>query len=220
MRGNDGSYSPASWQRPDFTLTYCLPSNLIMLTDLFAVISRTVELSAADEARCARYFEPLTLKKNTLVAAAGQVPLHLYFVRAGYLRLYYPEADGREATTYLGAPGEFLTPFLSFIHQRPALESLASVTAAEVLRIAQPALQVLIAESEAFKSFSLLIFEQAITTVEQRAHSLATRTAEQRYRQLLATRPDVLLHVPVQHVASYLGMQPESLSRIRRQALS
>jgi len=191
-----------------------------MLASLFAVIARTVALSEADQALCAQFFHPLAVPKNTVLEPADAVPTHLYFVVAGHLRLYYQDERGSEATTALASGGEFLTPFLSFIHQRPAAESLATITACDVLRIAHPHLKQLIAASAAFQQFSLLIFEQAIAVTARRADSLATRSASQRYQELLTTRPDVLLHVPVQHLASYLGIKPESLSRIRRQAIS
>ena len=191
-----------------------------MLASLFAVIARTVALSEADQALCAQVFQPVAVPRNTVLEAAGAVPAHLYFIVDGYLRLYYQDERGDEATTALASGGEFLTPFLSFIHQRPATESLAAITACDVLRIAHPHLKQLIAASPAFQQFSLLIFEQAIAATAHRADSLATRAAGQRYRDLLAARPDLLLHVPVQYVASFLGIKPESLSRIRRQLIS
>ncbi|GAA4361914.1 Crp/Fnr family transcriptional regulator [Hymenobacter saemangeumensis] len=191
-----------------------------MLPQLLDLISRSGNLSPADIALCERYFQPLAVKKNTVVQAAGTVPQYLYFLGTGYMRLYYADEQGSEITTHLGLPGDFLTPFLSFIHQQPAPESLAAITACEVLRIAHADLAALIAGSEAFKQFSLLIFEQAMGAAARRANSLATLSAEQRYRLLLAQHPAVLLHVPVQQLASYLGIKPESLSRIRRQVVS
>ena len=191
-----------------------------MLSQLIDVISRTAALNERDIALCARAFQPVSFKKNTVVEAAGQVPQHVYFIAAGFMRLYYTDERGNEATTYFGAPNEFLTPFLSFIHQQQAPENLACITACEALRISRPAMAALIEASVAFKTFSVTIFEQAIAATGRRADSLATLNAEQRYRQLLAARPDLLLHVPVQHIASFLGIKPESLSRIRRQSIS
>jgi CRP/FNR family transcriptional regulator, anaerobic regulatory protein len=188
-----------------------------MLPALLAALARFGPVHATDETACRHYFKPLALRKNTVLEAAGQVPRHLYFINTGYLRLYYPLENGNEATTCIGSPGNFLTPFLSFVHERPALESLATVSASEVLRITRPELHSLIDTSAAFRAFSILIFEQAISVAEQRAYGLATRTATERYAHLLATRPEVLRHVPVHHIASYLGITPESLSRIRRQ---
>ena len=191
-----------------------------MHTELLALIARTAPLNPADAAECIQCFRPLTLKKNTVVVATGQVPSHLYFIRAGCMRLFYATEQGEEATTHLGFPSDFMTPFLGFVQQQPAAESLATVTGCDVLGAAHADLAALIERSAAFKAFSLLIFEQALTAGAQRANSLATLGAAQRYGQLLARHPAVLLHVPVGQVASFLGIRPESLSRIRRQANS
>ena len=191
-----------------------------MLDNLLALIALTSPLSEVDAALCQQYFESATLRKNQVAEAGGSVPRYLYFVGTGYMRLFYPDERGNEVTTHLGLPQEFITPFLAFIHQQPAPENLAAITDCEVLRIRHANLAALIAASESFKQFSLLIFEQAMGAAARRANSLATLGAEQRYRQLLAQHPDVLLHVPVQLVASYLGIQPESLSRIRRQVIT
>ena len=190
-----------------------------MLSLLLARIAHTTALNDHDRELCAQAFEPFSLPKNNVTEAAGRVPGHLYFIATGYLRLYFAAESGAEATTHLGGPGEFLTPFLPFIHQQPAPESLASITAVAGLRVSWGRLRALIDASEAFKAFSLLIFEQAMGAAGQRANSLATRSAAQRYADLHAARPDLLLHVPVQYLASYLGIERESLSRIRRQAI-
>ena len=188
-----------------------------MLPQLLEVIARRVPLSLPDIELCSHAFEAVSLKKNAVVEAVGEVPQHLYFIGTGYMRLFYSDADGDEVTTHLGAAHDFLTPFLSFIHQQRAPENLACITACTVLRISRPRLVALIEASAAFKAFSLLIFEQAIADTSRRANSLATLTAEQRYRQLATARPDLILHVPVNYLASYLGISRESLSRIRRQ---
>jgi CRP-like cAMP-binding protein len=191
-----------------------------MLNQLLAALSQTSAFTEADTALCRQYFEFQTLKKGAVVEAAQQVPAHLYFVADGYMRLFYVDEQGDEVTTHLAGANEFLTPVLGFIHQQPATEALASITICKVLRITRPNLAALIEASEVFKKLSLGIFEKALAATEQRADSLATRSAAQRYHHLLAARPDVLLRVPVQHIASYLGMKSESLSRIRRQVSS
>jgi CRP-like cAMP-binding protein len=89
-----------------------------------------------------------------------------------------------------------------------------------VLRITNANLKKLIDESENFKKFSLIIFEQAIFSTANRANDLATLNAEQRYKKLIDKQPQLIQNIPIQYIASYLGMKPESLSRIRRQIIS
>jgi hypothetical protein len=62
-----------------------------------------------------------------------------------------------------------------------------------------------------------LIFQEAFSNIQTRANDLATLSAEQRYKKLIETNADILQNVPIQYIASFLGMKPESLSRIRRQ---
>lgn len=189
-------------------------------TDLLAHITRHAPLRAADIDLCKSYFHPVEGAKGTVLERQDDVPTQLYFVGSGVARLYYTDAEGDEISTHLAEPGSFIASFLSFIHGTPARENVACVSECQLLRISRPDLQALIAASEPFKQFSLVIFEQAMATTAQRANDLATLSAEQRYKKLLAERPLLLQQVPVQVIASYLGIQPESLSRIRRQLLS
>lgn len=191
-----------------------------MLSPLIAAIQKTVQPNAADVALCEAAFEPLSATRNQTLQKSNTVPTHLYFVASGFVRLFYPSPDGAEVTTHLASPGNFITPFLSFIHGSPATEAVQTVTDCELLRISKPQLAGLIDQSEAFKKFSLVIFEQAVAVTQSRANDLATLNAEERYRKLLREQPSVAQYVPVQYIASYLGMQPESLSRIRRQIIS
>jgi CRP/FNR family transcriptional regulator, anaerobic regulatory protein len=188
-----------------------------MYQQLLHAIQQKTPLDASAQALCRRYFVPVSQPKNTVLEAQGKIPGHLYFINSGYTRLFSVDAGGHAVTSYIGEPDTFFTSFLSFVQQQPAPDMAVCATACELLRIARADMWALIQESEAFKQFSLLIFEQALGAAAARAHSLATLSAEQRYQQLLAEHPGVLQHVAVQDVASYLGIKPESLSRIRRQ---
>ncbi|MGJ1348219.1 hypothetical protein [Sphingobacterium siyangense] len=77
----------------------------------------------------------------------------------------------------------------------------------------------LTAQSPAFKDFSVYVFQQALRYNEKRSKELATLTAEKRYLKLMAEQPDLLHNVPMQYIASFLGMNPKSLSRIRKQII-
>ena len=184
---------------------------------LFVTIAQTETPTATDRDLCYTYFEPQSYPKNTLLELQDRKPQYLYFVGSGFMRLFYNNEDGSEVTTHLATPRDFLASYLSFIHEKPATENVATVTDCEVLRIARPDLATIIEQSETFKKFSIVIFEHAIATNQARANDLATLTAEARYRKLLADRPEILHNVPVQYIASYLGIKPQSLSRIRRQ---
>jgi CRP/FNR family transcriptional regulator, anaerobic regulatory protein len=191
-----------------------------MQQKLIEAISKKIFLTEEDKQLCASYFEPVTSVKNTVLEMQGTIPRYLYFVSAGFMRLFYADDNGAEATTYFGTPGDFIAPFLSFINGVKAKESVACITDCEILRILKTDLAELISKSDNFKQFSLVIFEQAIGAAEKRANDLATLTAGQRYGKLMKQQPEILQHVPIQYIASFLGIKPESLSRIRRQMIS
>jgi CRP-like cAMP-binding protein len=85
-----------------------------------------------------------------------------------------------------------------------------------LLRISKGDLDLLTERSVGMKDFSIAVFQESLAYNEGRSRDLATLSAEQRYRKLLEEHPDILYHVPISYIASFLGMKPESLSRIRR----
>lgn len=188
-----------------------------MFETLYQKITATIPLTLEDKALGEQYFEPITATKASLLARQGHPPSHLYFIQEGFMRLFYINEKGVEVTTRICGAGDFITPYLSYIHQKPAKVNTQAITDVILLGLSPGSLQALISKSTYWQQFSLIIFEQAIETIEQRADDLATLTATERYAKLLLHFPTVLQYVPIQYIASFLGMKPESLSRIRKQ---
>jgi CRP/FNR family transcriptional regulator, anaerobic regulatory protein len=188
-----------------------------MQTKLIEAISKKVQLTPEDIALCTKYFEQVRFTKNEIIEEQDKIPEYLYFIVSGFMRLFYYDNNGDEVTTQINHKMGFTASYLRFIHGIKAKENVECITDCTLLRISKPNLRIIIDSSESFKMFSLMIFEQAITSAENRANDLATLNAEQRYKKLLHEKPEILQNVPIQYIASYLGMKPESLSRIRRQ---
>ncbi|MBN8682512.1 MAG: Crp/Fnr family transcriptional regulator [Chitinophagales bacterium] len=186
---------------------------------LLKSIRAQIDLSDEDAERCIRYFEPVVFPKHHIIEHENKVPQHLYFVVSGYLRLFYYDDNGDEVTTHINCPPGFITSYFSFIQQTKASDNLECISACELLRISKKNLDLLTAESDAIKNFSIQVYQQSITYNENRAKELATLTAEQRYQRLVDNYPEIIHNVPLQYIASFLGMNPKSLSRIRRQMI-
>lgn len=187
-----------------------------MIKNLIEIIAKTTEPSALDIKLCSEYFEPLHVSKNTILEAQGKIPQYLYFIVSGNMRLFYNDENGEEQTTFLSSSNGFLASFLCFINQTKSIENIACVTECELLRIKHSNLKKLIDQSENFKNFSLIIFQEAIASTSIRANDLATLSAEQRYKKIIVKQPELINKIPVQYLASYLGIKPQSLSRIRK----
>lgn len=167
-----------------------------------------------------KYFEPVAFSKNTVIEEAGKVPQYLYYIVSGYLRLFYEDQNGNEVTTHINCPPGFFTSYSEFIDGRVSENKVECITDCELLRISKTDLDLLIHESQAMKDFSISVFQQSITYNENRSKALSVLNAEQRYLKLMEEYPGIIQNVPIQYIASFLGMKPESLSRIRRKIIN
>lgn len=166
------------------------------------------------------YFEPVSFSKNTVIEAAGKVPDYLYYIVSGYLRLFYMDQNGNEVTTHINCPPGFFTSYSHFISRTVSEHNVECITACELLRITKKDLDYLVNESQGMKYFSISVFQQSIAYNENRSRELSALNAEERYLKLLKDYPEIIQHVPIQYIASFLGMKPESLSRIRRKIIN
>ena len=184
------------------------------------LILKKIKLTGRDKELCKQYFEAVLFPKNRIAEEEGKIPRYLYFVVSGFMRLFHYNEQGDEITTHINCPPGFITSYSNFVNQANSAENLECITECELLRITKKDLNFLTQESTALKDFSILVFQQSIVYNENRSKELATLTAEQRYKKLVENFPSIIHNVPVQYIASFLGMKPESLSRIRRQMIN
>ena len=186
---------------------------------LLNLINQKVVLSDNDKDLCRKYFEPVLFPKNRIIEHEDKVPKYLYFVVSGFMRLFYYNNLGEEVTTHINCPPGFITSYAHFNNGSRSEENLECITECELLRITKVDLDLLIKEIPSFKDFSIYVFQQSLSYNEKRSKELATLTAEQRYLRLMDVQPELLQNVPMQYIASFLGMNPKSLSRIRKQII-
>ncbi|UMQ42234.1 Crp/Fnr family transcriptional regulator [Chryseobacterium sp. Y16C] len=188
-----------------------------MHNQLIQLISERTQLSDVERELCIQYFEPVLYPKNRVIEEEGKVPQYLYFVVSGFVRLFHYNDKGDEVTTHINCPPGFITSYSNFTNQIRSDENLECITECELLRITKTDLDLLTQKSPAFKDFSFFVFQKSLSYNEKRAKELATLTAEKRYLKLMTEHPELLHNVPMQYIASFLGMNPKSLSRIRKQ---
>ncbi|WP_202806391.1 Crp/Fnr family transcriptional regulator [Fibrisoma limi] len=182
-------------------------------------MNRLVSLTESDKDLVRTSFKPISGEKQSRLVEVGQIPRCLYFINQGYVRVFALE-DGEEMTSHLNCPPGFITAFSSFIRQVPSEDCVECLTHADLLAITRDSLHQLYALSPRLTEFGRIIFEQSVAYNEQRIKELKSLTAEQRYLKLLHEHPDIIQNVPLQYIASFIGIKPESLSRIRRQIIS
>ena len=186
---------------------------------LLAEISKNGKLEIDDVNSIKTYFQPTIVSRNTILEEQDKIPKHLYFVVSGFTRLFYYDNNGEEQTTYLCAENGFIASFSALINQSKAIENVECITDCEILKISVVDIKTLINKSERFKMFSVTMFEKAMHSNSLRANDLANLSAEQRYKKIIEQQPHFVQNIPLQYIASYLGIKPQSLSRIRKQII-
>lgn len=138
----------------------------------------------------------------------------MYFLETGSLRGYY-NLDGKEITHWFGFENDFITSFHSFITQQPAIESIQLLENSTLWSISKEALTGLYNQHHEIERLVRIVYEQYYIRLEERYVNAQFKTATERYEELLQQRPHIVERVSLGHIAAYLGISQETLSRIR-----
>lgn len=171
-----------------------------------------------DDADCALFLPHLhvrTMPARTHWLEAGHTCREIAFVHTGTLRMYYL-ADGKEINTAFFFPDEFAVEYGSFLHGTRSRYSIEALSDCTLISFGPDALRAAYDRSHRWERFGRLMAEYAYAQATARIEGFLFMDAMERYMDLLKNRPQVLAQVPLYHVASYLGLERETLSRIRR----
>ncbi|MBZ0205880.1 MAG: Crp/Fnr family transcriptional regulator [Flavobacteriales bacterium] len=174
------------------------------------------ELLSEEEARDMDRLVPIrTFKKGTVLLKAGQVATDSYFLVKGCVHMYY-DVDGDLRTTEFYTEGQAVASLYSFINQVPANHYLACVEDCTLVVWSYAAERELFGKYPKLESGCRVSVESDFGEHQEKLAAFITKTPEQRYMDLMENRPELLQRVPQYLLASYLGVTPESLSRIRK----
>jgi len=158
----------------------------------------------------------LNLKKEDYLVKEGQVCQSFYFINQGSFRHFMVQDSGEEITLNLFTPREWFLEYKSFTSQQPSQGIIQAATDSEVYSLSMWDFHELARLHEIFFQMGRIL-EQATRNQDFQQNRL---TPEQKYERLLAIKPELLHHFPLKHIASYLGMTPETLSRVRKKVSS
>lgn len=162
------------------------------------------------------YFEKESLAKNQILVRQGEVCKALYFVEEGMGRSYYLKENGKEITQWFFDVGKFMTSADSFFQQIPSLYYLEVIENAVVYSISKTDLDMLFKRYHKMEKLGRLVAIEMLTKMVNKLNAIQFQTARERYDYMLTEFPDIAYQVPLGHIASYLGMTQETLSRIRK----
>lgn len=144
----------------------------------------------------------------------GKTSKYLAFISKGMFQYFYSR-EGKEITTYVTGANAFLLSLLSFYKQKPSKENIRALADSELWMIHYDDLLKLKTSNEAFQGFYIGALENLVVSMDETRSNLIILTAEERYALLMKNEPALLQQIPLQYLASILGVTPRHLSRIR-----
>ncbi|MCT4329610.1 Crp/Fnr family transcriptional regulator [Elizabethkingia anophelis] len=184
--------------------------------ELIHYLNKYIELNNNDLENIKKYFEYKSFKRNTILEEKGNVANHLYFIISGFVYVYTNKSEVEFITTFIGSPSNMITAFESFNNGMLSKENLKTITEVTLLSINKENFAKLIHDDEKWIEVFRQIYEWGQIYNEQRFKDLIILSAEERYIKLIKTRPSLIYNVPVKILASYIGINAKSLSRIRK----
>jgi CRP-like cAMP-binding protein len=164
-----------------------------------------------------QFFTVKKMDKNDFFVKEGERCNEVALIKTGIFRSYYTSADGKDTTYCFRFPNDLMASYSSFITGNMSLETMHAISQAELLVIRKDKIEMLVDQSHSWTKFLKIIAEQQYLELEKRIFQLQKDNAVQRYLSLLENQPEYIQQIPLQYLASYLGITQRHLSRIRKE---
>jgi len=187
-----------------------------MYTHIRKVVSQFVsEFTKEELDLIEKNFYPKKLGKNEHLLQVGDVAKEVFFINKGIMRNYVPVVNKGQITNYFAEESMFNTSAVSFFSQQPSYEAVQAIEPCEGLAIQYEDLQKLYDRFHNWERLGRLFLQAILMQQDLRLRWFIEKSANERYEAFLQTYPHLMQRIPQYHIASYLGITPESLSRLR-----
>jgi CRP-like cAMP-binding protein len=160
------------------------------------------------------------VKKKRALIEEGDICRNLFFVEKGVLRSYSTGNDGTEHVMQLAIEDHWIADLSSFITQKPGTLTVESIEDSEVLLLPYSQIDHLCVRIPQLETYFRKLYQRAYVNMQLRHNLVQSKPAKERYEILIRDNPQFAARIPLIHIASYLGITAESLSRIRKQVVS
>lgn len=184
---------------------------------LLANVSRFIQLSPEEIKIFTSCFKPRSFRKRQYVVQAGDVARYESFVIKGCLRGYYVDQAGVEHIVQFAIEDWWTSDLKSFLTGEPAVFNIEALEDCELLQIDLQTLEDLYLRVPKLERFFRILFQKSMLAMQDRILSSISKTAQEKYLDFVKRYPSVEQRVPQYMIASYLGITPEFLSKIRKQ---
>ncbi|MFA5245240.1 MAG: Crp/Fnr family transcriptional regulator [Pedobacter sp.] len=182
----------------------------------FRNFNNKVKLSAEEESQIKNYLTPKKLRKKQYLLQEGDICKTIAFVEKGILKAYSTDEQGNEHIIQFGLEGWIISDLYSFLTNEPAVYNIEAIEDSELVLISKSAHEELLLKVPKYETFTRLNITNAYLTMQKRITSIISSPLEERYAKFIEIYPDIVQRVPQHMIASYMGLSPETLSRVRR----
>jgi len=190
-------------------------SNFEALFDYIQTLSGQM-LSADDKQIITTHFKPRKIRKRQYFLQEGDVCKYTGFILKGAAKTYTVDEKGIEHILKLSVEDWWLADFESYYHLKPSRFNIEALEDMEILQISNAVVEEFIKPIPAFAAMQNVLSQNSTIAAQKRMQSAISQTGEERFQELVNHYPHFLQRFPQNLIASYLGLTPESLSRIRK----
>ena len=182
----------------------------------FQNFNNKIPLKEEEQELIKSYLTIKCLRKKQYLLQEGDISKCVAFVEKGALRMYKVNQDGSEHVVQFAMEGQFLTDLYSFFTQEPSVYNIDAIEQSELVLITKLASDELRQRSIHYQEFIFLATSEAYIQLEKRMTSVISLSLEERYKELTDNYPNIIQRLPQHMIASYMGLNPETPSRVRK----
>ncbi|MDQ2720533.1 MAG: Crp/Fnr family transcriptional regulator [Bacteroidota bacterium] len=184
---------------------------------LLQSIKERVPITEEEFNFCKTLFIPKKLRRKQYLLQEGDISKFTAFVEKGMLRTFTIDEKGNEPILQFSMEGWWVADLYSFLTNEPSLFNIEALEDCELLLITKPSWDILLEKIPAFERYFRILIQNNLIALQRRLMGNMSETAEEKYTKLIHNFPNCVQRVPQHMIASFLGITPETLSRIRSQ---
>ena len=186
---------------------------------LYKNINQKINLSEEEQALCSTFFTPKKLRKRQYLLQQEDVCKYCAFVEKGVLRSYAVDNKGAEHIIQFAVEGWWISDLYSFLTGEPSAYNIDALEDAELLLLTKQSNELMLENVPKMEKYFRQLTQNSLVALQRRMVGSLSLSAEEKYTKLVMGNPGIIQRVPQHMIASYLGITPETLSRIRKQLL-
>lgn len=182
----------------------------------FQTFNKKVLLAEEEREVIEEYLTIKKIRKRQYILQEGDICKSVAFVETGAVRLYKANEDGTAHIIQFALEGQYIADLYSFLTNEPSVYNIDAIEDTELVLISKAASDELCKRSAKYLAYILIVTSEFYTDLERRLTYINSLTVVERYQDLITHYPDIIQRLPQHMIASYMGLTPETLSRIRK----